>query len=239
MLQRVDQSIAEVLKRLKNKSAMVNPSMQGIGYIGCFRPDPLSGGRISNHMLGAAIDIDSRTNPHLTVGHIRALDKMLAFIAEDEANANPLGPPPEKLQIEGSWLAELPKLQSIDDVERARRYYDKTVKISEKTKKFLSDFLGEWRKYRDEKKTPADQRLQKALTVVDQLVTAFGGADKLAIVQQQGLISIPAEVFIALDADPDIQWGNYTYLPQLPGLDTMHFEVTDAGQAALIGSGFP
>ena len=249
MLQRVDTSIANVTKRLKIKSAIVNPAMKGIKYIGCFRPQPL-GDKISNHMIGAAIDIDPDPNPHLYLEHIRALDKMLAFIAEDEAKANPLGPPPEKLKIETSWLAELPKLGSFDDVDRARIFYDKTVKISEKTRKFLSDFLGEWKKYRDQKKTPADQRLQKAFEIIDELVKLFPRKkpslpveDTLAVVQKQGLISIPAEVFIALDSDPDIQWAQYIdialkYPKQLsPGLDTMHFEVTD--QAGFIGSGLP
>ncbi|HEY6074562.1 MAG TPA: hypothetical protein VIV15_14530 [Anaerolineales bacterium] len=193
-------------------------------------------------MIGAAIDIDSTFNPHLEVRHIRALDRMLIFIAEDQAAAN--NPAPEPLKIEGSWLGDLPKLQSVDDIERARVFYNKTVAISEATKKFLTDFLTEWQKYLQQKATPADPRLQKAFLIVEQLVKAFGGPDKLVVVQQQGLISIPAEVFIALDADPDIQWGNYTNLPLIdpklaPGLDTMHFEVTPKVQERVIGKGYP
>jgi hypothetical protein len=141
MLQRVDQTIADITELLK-KQPVSNPTMKSIGKIGCFRPDPVAD-RLSNHMIGAAIDIDPDNNPFLQVPHIRGLDKMLAFVGEEEAKAykaNPLpGPPPETLRIEMSWLGPPVNLKTADDLEKARRKYTYTVKISEKTRKFLSD----------------------------------------------------------------------------------------------------
>jgi hypothetical protein len=256
MLKRVDANIASVTALLK-KTPVSNPTVKPIGYIGCFRPDPVKD-RISNHMIGAAIDIDSGNNPFLEAPRIRALDKMLAFVGEEEAKAykaNPLGPSPETLQIEMSWFGPPVNLKGADDLEKARRKYTYTVKISEKTRKFLSDFLSQWKKYRDQKKTPADQTLQNAFEIIDQLVRLFPAKKKkpplpvedgLATIQKQGLISVPAEVFIALDSDRDIEWLMFGFsesaMKQRPevrhiGIDIMHFDVEDTG--AFIGSGLP
>ena len=59
--------------------------VEQIKYIGCFRPSDLdpSGSnplrRISNHMIGAAIDIDSGDNPNLKKEMVGAIDAILAF----------------------------------------------------------------------------------------------------------------------------------------------------------------
>ena len=197
-------------------------------------------------MIGAAIDIDSGNNPYLQVPEIRALDKMLAFVAEEEAKANPVVPPEKPLQIEVSWLKSVMKFQPADDVERARRYYNHTVKISEKTMKFLHDFLTQWKESKKLSKPPTDPTTKKAFAIVDELANAFGkdGVQKLTAVEIQGLISIPAEVFIALDSDKDIQWLHWGFEGAMKserkfGIDIMHFDVTPKAREDLIGSGFP
>jgi hypothetical protein len=107
--------------------------------------------------------------------------------------------------------------------------------------------------YRDQKKTPADQTLQKAFEIIDELVKLFlrkkaslPVEDTLATIQEQGLISVPAEVFIALDSDKDLQWLQWglteNVMAQAPqqrsfGIDIMHFDVAD--RDAFIGSGLP
>jgi hypothetical protein len=244
MLKLVDGRIAQVTKRLKATSAIANPSMKAIQYIGCFRPEPL-GDKISNHMIGAAIDIDSQRNPHLFPPQVRALDQMLELIeeqAKEDAANNPLVQPLETLRIAGSWLGALPKLQTPDDVEKARIYYNKTVKISERTKTFLNDFFDAWKEHERLKTPPTEPKLVKAYPIVTALVKAFEGAGKLATVQKLGLISIPAEVFITLHSDANIQWGNYAFYRSKdpdkgPHVDTMHFEVKNTD--AVVGSGYP
>lgn len=236
--QGIHPSFATILERVEkniNKSMMANPDTRPVQYVGCFRPDAI-GDRISNHMIGAAIDIDSSNNPHLKGDQIAVLDLVLAFRAEDERMRNPLVTP-EILKVAGSWLAEIPKLDDVDGLEIARRFYNKTVKISEKTKAFLNDYMAGWAK----KQTPADQRRQEAFKLLDQMSKKFGGAKGLEKVQTQGFISIPAEVFEALVTDPDLQWGNYTFVhprepKRRPGLDVMHFEVKPAVQRALIAA---
>lgn len=243
ILQRVDKNIAGVLKLLKANAPIPNSSERIMNVVGCFRPDPVAD-RLSNHMIGAAIDIDSSRNPYLGGSQIRALDKMLEFIADDEAQANP-NVTPERLKIEVSWLGELPKFQSFSDVEKARRAYEKTVKISEKTKAFLIEFLDQWDTSQKDRTTPADQRLQKAFVHVEALLKAFpskdprkGRLDGLQTIRDQGFISIPAEVFIALDADPDLEWGLWSTLAD-PIVDVMHFQVTEKMKKKIIGNGYP
>jgi len=242
MLGRVNQNVATVMSRIKNKTVAVNPAMQAVASAGCFRPEALNSGGISNHMLGAAIDIDSGHNPHLEAKHLHALQAMLNVVSQ--LQATPLTTAPAPLNIEESWYKNFPKLQTFDDIQKARILYNKTVQMSEATRTFLTQFLAKWVEHKKNKTTPSDPRQQLAFPAVDQLVKAFGSADRLAVIQQQGLVSIPAEVFIALDADPELAWANYTYLPTVdpkrgPAIDTMHFEVTPSAQKVIIGKGFP
>jgi hypothetical protein len=134
ILERVDRSI--------NRSVIAQFGIQPVRYIGCFRPSPL-GDRISNHMIGAAIDIDATIksadrNPHLKRPQLEALDEMLAFrFKEASQNPNPLVAPGPKLTASGSWLAGVPNLDAID---RARALHAQTVAISKEAKAFLDEF---------------------------------------------------------------------------------------------------
>jgi hypothetical protein len=236
VLQGVHPKFADILRRVDrsiNRSTMAQFGIQPVKYIGCFRPSPL-GDRISNHMIGAAIDIDATIkgadrNPHLKKPQLDALELMLAF----RAKHNPL-PTGTVLKVSGSWLAGVPDLDALD---RARALHAQTVQISTETKAFLDEFLDAFVSFQKTPNTLADAaaeaKRKEAFKIIEQLLKAFGGERGLRNIKKGGLISIPAEVFEALASDPDLQWGNYEN-----SKDIMHFEIKR--QADIIGAnGFP
>lgn len=230
---------------LINRTVAGQPDTKPLGYIGCFRPSPLDSGRPSNHMLGAAIDIDSKFNPHLKGKEIDTLDIMLQFWADyQNSKAAPNTPPIQALRVRGSWLAELPKLDAEDAVQRAKNFYDKTDAISRQTQAFLTEFLTL------SLTTPAtqpNQWQQKGILVARDMTKHFvGGVKRLQFIQANGFMSVPAELFKALVSHPELQWGLYTDVDprdtkRVPGLDIMHFEVKPSVRKNLIigPNGYP
>ncbi|HYP77189.1 MAG TPA: hypothetical protein VER12_14570 [Polyangiaceae bacterium] len=234
-------AIIDRVNQKLNSSIGGNPDATMLRYVGSFRPQPL-GSRPSNHMFGAAIDVDSSTNPHLKAPQVAVLERLLEFRAQDAAKKNPLQPAPTPLRLVGSWLADVPKIEDIDDLEKARRFYAKMLQISAQTKEVLHAYLEEWQQSRKSKSTPADPQKQKAFAILDDMAKHFGGVSGLRDIQQRGFISIPAEVFEALVSDPQLQWGKYTDLhPGQAAVDIMHFEVRpQVLREEIIGpNGFP
>jgi hypothetical protein len=94
VLQGVHPTFAKILERVDRsikRSTFPQFGIQPVKYIGCFRPEPL-GDRISNHMIGAAIDIDATIkkadrNPHLKGPQLDALNEMLKLRAKTQPAA--------------------------------------------------------------------------------------------------------------------------------------------------------
>jgi hypothetical protein len=219
-----------------NRSVIAQFGIQPVKYIGCFSPRPIVDNRdgslrYSNHMIGAAIDIDATIdsadrNPHLKQGQLEALDEMLTFRFE-EASQNPLVAPGPKLTASGSWLAGAPNLDAID---RARALHAQTVAISKEAMAFLDEFLEQWVAFKIafKKGTPQSpgDRKERAFKIIDKLARpkksgGFGGEAGLRNVRKGGIISIPRELFEALASNPNLQSGTQYDVTK----DIMHFEV--------------
>jgi hypothetical protein len=204
ILDRVDKAI--------NKSSFADFGIQPIRYVGCFRPSPL-GERISNHMIGAAVDIDATIegaarNPHLTPKQIAVLDAVIAFRVKQNKLAAAQAP-----RAAGSWLAGIPADSSVD---RGRVLYAQTLQVSKETKAFLDEFLGGWIA-NDPPRSFGDAR-DEAFALITQMSAVFGGRKEIFNIQRGGILSIPAEIFEALANDPDLRSGTEYG-------DLMHFEI--------------
>jgi hypothetical protein len=212
ILSRVDKSI--------NKSMFADFGIQPVKYIGCFRPSTLIDPKtkqetISNHMIGAAIDIDATIsgedrNPHLNPKQTAALDLVLDFrVKHQQLAAGSVS------KASGSWLAGIPKDDSVD---RARRLYSQTLQISKETRAFLDEFLDGWVAFSKQPPKSFGDKRDQAFPIVKQMADVFGGEKALRNIQKGGILSIPAEVFEALASDPDL-WSGASYK------DLMHFEI--------------
>ncbi len=234
----------EFAKLLKKADGFINRSTAAqfgsapVKYIGCFRPSALDWKGVkylSNHMIGAAVDIDASRdgvdrNPHLKGPQIPAVDAVLAFVAANGALPSS-GPP---LKVGGSWLTAAPVPAT--DVDRALQLYQQMLDISLQTQGFLNTWLGPWLTYLDAPTSlpasPAQQQRDEAFRVMENLAKAFGRLDKapkhrtspavkeLLNIQKNGFISIPADIFVAM-----LKAGLQSGLEYTGPKDTMHFEI--------------
>lgn len=213
-----------------------------ITYIGCFRPsdlDPLRTDkqglrRLSNHMIGAAIDIDSGNNPHLKQAQLTVIDRILEFRVRTVPNH-----PPLRYTSGGTWLGMVPPGSTLK--ERAIELQATILEISKEVKAFLDDHWDLWRL----PSTPTDPQKQEAVQLMQALADSFGGtrtskkvtfeqtpgAKALRRIQQRGFVSISADVFVAC-----LEAGLMSGTQYQGQKDTMHFEVPTSKQRDFIAS---
>lgn len=220
-----------------------------IRYIGCFRPsdlDPLPGStlrRLSNHMIGAAIDIDSEANQHLKKPQLQAIDAILDQRVQE-------GHPLLTITAAGSWLAALP--QNGTPQAKAQALHQGIMDISREVKEFLDQYLDDWIAFVASPSTSQDpqvrqeqeRRIREDYPLLEKLAKAFGsikpdrktpfdqtpGVKQLRRIQQMGFVSISENVFVAC-----LTAGLMSGTQYVGQKDTMHFEIPS--QSAFIGSG--
>ncbi|WP_437602922.1 hypothetical protein WMF28_14935 [Sorangium sp. So ce590] len=247
----------EFVKLLRKADGFIKRSVASqfgsapVKYIGCFRPDPLGVGdarHVSNHMLGAAVDIDATRdkvarNPHLQKDQIKAVDRVLAFHAKTTIGHGPA------LVASGSWLADFPAAGTPED--RAQHLYTEMLNVSLDVRAFLDAWLDRWIVFTNVPQStlasPAQATRDEAFQVVTELVRTFGGMKRsarapledapgvkaLRNVQKNGFVSIPADIFIAM-----LKAGLRSGLEYGAAKDTMHFEIKSPS-ALIAASGFP
>jgi len=222
------------------KSTAGDLGIAPIGYIGCFRPsdlDPLPKDkeglrRISNHMIGAAVDIDPGDNPHLKKPQLNAIDKILEYRVRTVPNH-----PPLTYTAGGTWLGMMPPGSTLK--ERAIELHAPILAISKEVKAFLDEYWILWR----QPSTPADPLKREAVLLMQELADSFGGtqtkknlpfdetpgARALRRIQQRGFVSIPVDVFVAC-----LQAGLMSGVQYQDQKDTMHFEIPTSTQKGFI-----
>jgi len=183
---------------------------------------------LSLHALGLAIDIDPGSNPQVIGKVAKAINDILDSMPSEMV--------PDKVSQGHLEDSNIKRDLSITSEERLLQAYEKLLSTSQDIQAFLEqktndlELLDDWEQtYLSKKDDPKLGNQPYAL--LGNLIVAFGGGNKesqikngirkIKAVKENGLVTIPLELFNALNksnATSGIEWHTQK--------DIMHFETT-------------